>query len=587
MARAQAEAWRVAQGLCNRAKATVLGDLPSAWLPHVAFMREVRPGVDALGGLFAKVAFPQSTDPEQYALAVAEVGMTAALDFMSAAPIVGGLMKWILGLGGLLGRLFASSEPDEVKMLMLPWEAYSKAADQDFVQKFLVERFFSGVDWTDIFMPPYEAVPWTAGRGVNKAGKDVGLIWAPIKGGQVAHSVWGIGAMPGTFKMAGIVQSPDLPPADPRLLRYFSDGTMMHWGRALTDTGEFYPATAQTSMLAWQQAQRDGSPDMYKVDCGAVESAWVLYWDQFFDSLFYGFKKDEWIGEFAAPYLAVEAGTLRLGLRDPSRPSSPQLQRPHPAPLITPTIFTAGAGTPATRNPCLYLEHADGPYGRGGKANKMGAVSGGSLANVYQRKDGRAVASGGPASPGDVAPPNGSVCVPWPSGEELLVKYRRPDDAFILPAVRRLRERQKWCLKHTLVSAYVRCDGPDAYAAFAADPELRQMCRDMRAKLLQNPARFKVILADVHDIDPAFEVQLRKAGVTNTLAQMAGTFGLKNEADDDAKDDPAPPAIGPSGGVPFEGDLPPRVPRNSPKGGAAIGLAALGLGYLGYRHFAR
>lgn len=584
MSQAQARAWRNAQAMCNKAKATIVGDLPSAWLPEVAYFGPVRPGVDGLRGLWADVVFKQSLDPVQFGLAVAEVGMEAALDFMGAAPIVGGLMKFIMNIGNMLGSLFSSQAPQEDKELLLPWKDYTLNSDQDIVNMLLVDKYFASVDWTAIFLPPFElGVPWTSGLGV-KDGKKVGVIWAPIKGGQVAYASGGIGAMPGTYRIAGLVQSPNLPQADPRLLRYFGDGTMMHWGRALTDTGEFYPASAQTSTLAWQQAQRAGSPDMFKVDCAKIESAWREYFDQFFDSLWRVYNDDdEWVGEFAAPYLAVQGGELRLGLRDPARPKSPTLQRPHPAPLITPTIFTAGAGTPATRNKCLYLEDESGPYGKGQDAVRgFGNISsGGTLATPYKRDDrSRAVASGGPGWPASKPMPRNAVCVPWPSGEELLVTYSRPDVAFTTPAARRLAERQRWSLRHTLVSAYVRCDGPTAYAAFKADPQLANLCRDMREKLLQDPARYLVRLADVADIDPAFEKRLRKSGVNNSPSQMSQHIGRVNtEVDADAVNDPDPPAIPPAGGIPFDIGRPVRRGRDDSSigGVAVVGTLAIAL----------
>lgn len=577
MAQAQARAWRTAQAMCNKAKATIVGDLPSAWLPEVAFFGEIRPGVDALRGLWAAVEFPQSTVPDDFVVAVAEVGMQAALDFMGAAPIVGGLMKFVLNLGGMLGTLFASPASQVQKELLLPWKDYKLYSDQDIVNQLLVDKYFAGVDWTAMFLPPFAVdAPWILTPGV-KDGKRLGMIWAPVKSGQIAYSSEGVGSMPGTYRIAGQVQSPDLDQADPRLLRYFGDGTMMHWGRTLTDVGEYYPASAQTCTLAWQQAQRDGSPDMFKVDCAAVETAWRAYFDQFFDSLWRVYNDaDEWAGEFAAPYLAVQGAVLRLGLRDPdAADDTPTLQRPHPAPLITPTIFTAGAGTPATRNKCLYLESVLGPRGK----LKDGSISsGGSLATPYIRdKRGRAVASGGPSWPPNKALPAGTRCVPWPSGEELLVNYSRPDVAFTTPAARRLAERQRWCLRHTLVCAYVRPDGPNAYAAFKANPQLAKLCRDMRDKLLQDSARFQVRLADVAAIDPAFEARLRKeGGVNNSPMQMSQHIGLAASAQAAAEliDDPPPPAIPPGGGIPFDVVKPARKGRSDTRGGGGLLLLA-------------
>lgn len=65
----QAQAWQSGLALVNFAKATVVGDILADALPQVAWMSKSGPA-----GLFAKVAFPQSTDPGELAKALARVG---------------------------------------------------------------------------------------------------------------------------------------------------------------------------------------------------------------------------------------------------------------------------------------------------------------------------------------------------------------------------------------------------------------------------------------------------------------------------------------------------------------------------------
>lgn len=565
LCRAQGVAWQQALSMANKIKATVVGDFPSAWIPRLAFTAKGKGALggslDALQGLWAEVAFPQSADPARLGWAIAQVGLEVALNFAGAVPIVGGILKFIMNLGDMLASLFTSSQPTPVKKLYLPWGAYSKDTDEDLV-KLIINQYYGKVDWTGIFLPPFDtSVEWKVVTGVQDK-EELGKMWVPWKDKQLAVSSQGLGCMPGTYRMAGYVQSPGVPQeSDERLLRYFSDGTLIRWGRVLTDQGDFFPATSQTGVLAWQQAQKAGSPDMYKVDCDAVEAAWIAYFDRFFDSLWKEYTdNDEWAGEFAAPYLAVKTNKWRLGWRDPDHPVDTEIHRPHPAALITPDIFTKGAATEATRNPCLFEESMKGPTEGGTNI----------MAKVYEREpgSGRFVKSGGRAvNTNNIT--KGFKCSPWPSGYELLSTYARPDDAFILPAVRRLRKLQERALESTLVSAYCRpveVAGLPAYAAFAANKKLRDRCLEVRKILLGHDARFQVNLRDVADIDPQFEKQLRAAGVTNSPSQMAMKFGKISGSI--GKDEPLPDALPPAKGtIPFD------RPEKS-KGGGAVPLIA-------------
>ncbi|MBZ5715277.1 hypothetical protein [Nannocystis pusilla] len=574
--RAQARAWRDALALANKAKATIAGDIPTNWLPRIAWLDKLRPGVEAFEGLWAEVDWSTSRDPVMLGKDVAEVGLQTALNFVGAVPIVGKLMAGIVGLGDFISRLFDSPAPIQQKRILLPWGSYSKSTDQDLVQKFLVETYCPGVDWTNIFLPPFEPVPWKIADGVQD-GEIVGQMFAPISGGQVAWSTTGLGAMPGTERVAGLIQSPKVPQADPRLLRYFSDGTMFRWGRALTDTGDFLPAFAQTCTLLWQQCQKGGSPDMYKLDLDKIELAWEEYFGTFFESVWSEFAKDEWAGEFAAPYLAVTGAKTRLGLK---RNGYDPLPRPMPAPLITPKIFAEGAGTVLTRNSCAWLEPRQGPtwpYPEG----SYSTAQLGPYPPPYKRVNQRIALSGGPAWPIGSPLSAGAKCRPWPEPEDLLVKYSSPFEAMIKPAIDRMRQLQTKCLTSTLVTAYVRVTesgGMPPYAAFAASPTLRAKALDARQLLLAHEARFGILLSDVDEVDPAFADQLRASGVTNSPAQLAQARGLGLKIGQGGKggEDELPSALPPQGGSPW---APPDRP-SSGGGGAGLAIAGVGLGAL-------
>ena len=80
----QAQAWQSGLSLVNFAKATVVGDILGEALPNVAWMSKSGPA-----GLFAKVAFPQSTDPGDIGKALARVALDVAVAAISSVPIVG------------------------------------------------------------------------------------------------------------------------------------------------------------------------------------------------------------------------------------------------------------------------------------------------------------------------------------------------------------------------------------------------------------------------------------------------------------------------------------------------------------------
>ncbi|MFY0531716.1 hypothetical protein [Nannocystis pusilla] len=130
--------------------------------------------------------------------------------------------------------------------------------------------------------------------------------------------------------------------------------------------------------------------------------------------------------------------------------------------------------------------------------------------------------------------PDGYRCVTWPTGEERLTKYRRPEEAIIGPACDHLLKMQERCLEATLVCAYVRPDAVDdleAHGAFRNNKALHDKCVAMRTILLQHEARFRVNLRDAEAADPIFAQKLRDSGVNNSPSQMSQNFkrtaGLK------------------------------------------------------------
>ena len=580
----QAQAWRDGLALVNFAKATAVGDLLSESLSKVAWISKSGPA-----GLFANVAFPQTTDPAKLALALASVALDIAIAAISSIPIVGQILGAVVQVARFLYRIFTTPKEAEPELL-LPWSAYSDKVDEDLVKNFLWKYFGQGVDWTAIWLPPYELAAWELHKAARD-GKEFkgGQVWAPLISGEIPYAQGQLGCIPNTIRVAGHLQriAGDAPVAI--LRRHWLDYGDIGWGGIVTNVGDFFPSTGQVAGGMWKQAERPGSPDMYKVDARAIKSAWADYFGQFFDSGFSLYDKDRTIGEVLAPYICMDVNNEpRLGI--------PNLMRPHPAPFVTPAIFKSGPGTRETWNQCLFMEEdlpkklPDWPHDRWDDKNAKLPAEQPDVnyraqhyigADGYATTDwGKAVSTTGKnpgiAQPGALGPMKeplpGYRCVQWPTGQERLSRYRKPDEAITGPSCDHMVKMQTRCLETSLVSAYIRpdeVDGLDPHGAFRNNKALHDKCIAMRKVLLKHEARFRVNLKDAEAADPVFAQLLRDSGVNNSPMQLSQhlqkiSAGL---SDDDTPVEP-PPA--PAGGLPF-GDL---APPPKPEGMGWKAMAA-------------
>jgi hypothetical protein len=557
----QAQAWRDGLALVNFAKATIVGDILSESLSKVAWV-----GKNGPAGLFASVAFPQTTDPNKLGLALANVALDVAIAAISSIPIVGQILGAVVQVARFLFRIFTAPKESEPELLM-PWSAYSDKVDEDLVNDFLYKFFGQGSDWTGIWLPPYEIAPWELHKAARD-GKEYkgGQVWAPVVGGEIPFAQGQLGCIPNTVRVAGHLQR--LPGGAPvaTLRRHFLSFGEISWGGIVTNIGDFYPSTAQVAGGMWKQAERLGNPDMYKVDARAIKTAWADYFGQFFESGFSLYKDDMSIGELLAPYICIiRNNEPQLGI--------PNLFRPHPAAFVTPAIFKQGPGTPDTWTDCLFVEEdlpkklADWPYDRpGDKYARLPAETPdlNFRPDHYVGKDGyttddwaRAVKRGAPfgALRGQKLP-DGYRCIPWPTGAERITAYKRPEAAIVGPACDHMAKMQTRCLERTLVCAYVRPDEVDGLAphgAFRSNKALHDKCITMRAVLLKHEDRFKVNLKDAEAADPVFAQKLRDAGVNNSPAQLSQNLNKLTSALGGDGSPPEPPPT-PAGGLPF-GDL--------------------------------
>jgi hypothetical protein len=563
----QAQAWRDGLALVNYAKATSVGDILNETLGKVAWSSKAGPA-----GLFANVSFPQTSDPSKLAQALSAVALDVAVAAISSIPIVGQILGAIVQVARFLFRIFSTPKAAEPELL-LPWSTYSSSLDEDIVEHFLWKYFGQGVDWTPIWLPPYEVVPWELHKAARD-GKEYkgGQVWAPLHNGEIAYAQGQLGCIPNTVRVAGHLQRiPGGAPVE-ALRRHWLAFGEISWGGIVTNVGDSFPSTGQVAGGMWKQAECPGSPDMYKVDARAIKSANEDYYGQFFDSGFVHYKSDASIGELLAPYICVILGNQpRLGI--------PNMMRPHPAPFVTPAIFKQGPGTPETRTDCLFVEEdlpkklADWPHDRADdKYARLPAEvpdvnlrpdhyvdQDGYTTNDWARAVRRATDAGSSNDMGALRGqtlPKGYRCVPWPTGPERISAYKRPEEAIIGPACDHMIEMQARCLERTLVAAYIRpeaVDGLEAHGAFRQNKALRDKCKQVRSLLLKHDARYRVNLKDAETADPAFAQKLRESGVNNTPSQMSKHLGRRGAGiSDDNSPLPQPPE--PAGGLPF-GDL--------------------------------
>ena len=562
LSQAGAQAWNQATQILWKTKATIAGDLLGDVWSRVA---SALPGNGEIAGLLAEVPFAVTADPVQLLGAMASVGIDLALNAVSAIPVAGWIIGIAVGIGKALAALFKGlrkgDNVDPAQRARLPWGQYNRDIDQEWVRTF-IKIDAAGVDWTPMFAPPTDAITWQLLDGVDKDDPKtvLGQVLAPFANKTVAYNGM-YGCLPGTFRVAGLLQYRPRPQRSDDDLRFYNDGTIIQQNGDFTQTGDFFPALQQLAGTTWQQIAA-GGPDAYKVDCVKLESMWRDWFSALYTS-----AMEQGYGTYLLPYLAREVhGEWRLGA-NASGILSPAGTDWSPVPLVTPETFKTGAlATPKSRTRCMYTDvMVDGKRvtsGDGGQRWTRDAKTGAFIAPPPSPWAGRA----------------GHLCVPWPPGDLLLSKYRRADDAIITPAVKAVAQLQRRRLSRSLDCAYVRPfavgDRP-AYAAFA-DKSLQAHCVEMRKRLLTHPARMQVEYETVRAVDPEYADALRGAGVPTTAAQRAAAMmkvtGFKAATQ---PLDPKEPPLGPprplQGGLPFD-----PTPEDAKDGRSWLGPVVLG-----------
>ena len=577
LCQAGAQAWNQASQMLWKTKATLAGDvLGDVW----SRTTWIDPKTDTISGLLAEVPFGITSDPSRLLGAMASVAVDLALDEISEIPVAGWIIGLVVGIGEAITRLFAGMRlgdtvPPE-RRSRLPWGVYNREIDQEWVRTF-INIDAAGVDYTPMFSPPTEAIPWQLADGIDQQDKQsvLGKILAPFANKTVRYS-GGYGCLPGTFRVAGLVQYRDWKqPPNPEL-RYYGSGAIVQQYGEFTQTGDYFPALQQIAGMTWQQLAT-GGPDTYKVDCVKLERLWRDWFSALYTSAL-----EQGHGDYLLPYLARRVqGEWRLGA-NASGIYCPAATDGTYVPLVTRGTFKDGLlATPKTRTQCWF---ADGIAGDG---KRFGFEA----AQPWPRDKNTGEYSAPPPSKFRNRPNYANI--PWPPAELLLSQYRRADEVMTTPAVQAVAKLQRRRLSRSLDCAYVRptaVDGRPAYAAFVDNKPLRDHCIEMRKLLLKHPARMQVEYETVREVDKEYAEALRASGVPTTAAQRAiKKFAGKLSASEASLDptEPAPEApLPPQGGLPFD-PVPPTERGRGWLGPVLLGGAALAttLGIvLGVRH---
>lgn len=554
-----AEAWNQATQILWKTKATLSGDVLGDVWSNVAW---IDPKGDTVAGLLAEVPFELTSDPARLLGSMASVAVDIALKAVSAIPVAGWIIGIVVGIGKMFAKIFtgASDRIAPVQRARLPWVKYSRDTDQEWVRTFITVDAATA-DWTPLFCPSTDARPWQLMDGVDAEDPDtvLGKILAPVANKTVQYNGM-YGCLPGTFRVAGLVQYRGWRQPPNSELRFYGSGQIVQQHGEFTQTGDYFPALQQLAGTTWQQIAA-GGPDTYKVDCAKIERMWRDWF-----SALYSSAMEQGLGDYLLPYLARKVqGEWRLGA-NASGIYRPMASNGDYVPLVTPGTFKDGIlATAKTRTNCWFAD--------GVTDGKRWAFE---TAQQWPRDEKTGEFRAPP--PSKYGQRREYACVPWPPAELLLSQYKRADEMITTPAARAVAQLQRRRLSRSLDCAYVRplaADGRPAYAAFVGDTALRDHCIEMRKRLLKHPARMGVEYETVLEVDKEYAEALRETGIPTTPAQRAvaklgKTLGSGAAEPLDPKEPPPGEAFPLQGGLPFD-----------PGGGEEKGRSWLGPALLG------
>jgi hypothetical protein len=270
------------------------GGIRQQWLDKMAWDVEgTRPGDAVVRGLFANFDFPSTLSVGELRNTGVQFGLKAAQAIISGIPVYGQIISAVVDIGKWLFSLVGRDE-QEVK-LVVPWEEYSQEDDTNMVRA-IAKQISPRVDWTALFRPALDVdLRYETGGfriAPTEEGGETRAYGVFTAGGQADYrSVAegddpGIGFMPGTERMADIIQISKL-----------RGGPTWRYD-AVTSIGDFTPSAVQYCLAAWSMVNQAGSGDMYKVKVAELIEDWAVYWDAFFEQgldqvRFYANRKDQ------------------------------------------------------------------------------------------------------------------------------------------------------------------------------------------------------------------------------------------------------------------------------------------------------
>lgn len=531
-----------------------LGDTLNA---TTGVLKHLQPQVDLV---MKSVAIGSSLLEADIEDALVDAAFGAGMKALGAAGPIGKIVAAVIGLGKMVWDIIAQREKIQKAAAaqrealawaqMPPLQEPSAATDSYMANKDVIERMSSG-SWTRIFAPRFE--PYSMWVGLERKG---GFAFAPGKTQEVkdlfGRSIQvfepsnGVGLVPGFDYITSVIQVSL--PYDSVPIRQWQADRSYSWPiqpRLVRDVGSYYVNTGRLAAIAWSWAtEQDATPNLYKIDVGTpgssrrdcLHSQWSAYYG---NGLQYLREKTGDPKMLAGDNLEYVYGS---GLACALASWECKLKTEEST-TYRPKFLRINPGLPAVRmNDSISLH----PYGCAVRPLYIQGMA------------------------------EGRYC--------LVSLY----ESHIRATLEKVRERQVFYLRHSLVCAYAR-EGWDAFR----DPAMRELLRKMRATLLKHPDRKLIDLDDVPDDEPFngedWKTQLIKAGVKKT---PAGQFGLKVPVGTiEPSDEPAPSVPSWLDKMPFaDYDTPPEEAPAAGPSLAHVGLvggASLLGGWLAYRAWKR
>jgi hypothetical protein len=536
LSQAGAQAWNRATQMLWKTKATIAGDLLGDTWSKVAW---IDGRTDAVAGMLAEVAFAVTSDPDKLLAAMSNVAIDIALNAVSAIPVAGWIIGIVVGIGRALAALFRGAKDNAVPpedRARLPWSVYNREIDQEWVRTF-INIDAAGVDWTPMFAPPTDAIPWQLLPGVDKQGSRLGSVLAPFANKTVAYNGM-YGCLPGTSASRASCSTAAARSRPP------SSCASTTTARSSTATAiSRRPAITSPPCSSSRGPPGSRSRPAARTPTRSIVCAWR-------SSGATGSRPStppRW--SRATPITCCPTSRAR----STANGGSARTPRASSCPRRT-TARSSRSSPPRRSRPALWPRGSRGPSASTPMASSMESRS----RMVTAVAPGKRTPKTGVYTAPPLSPWNGrsgTVCVGWPPADLLLSKYRRVDDAITTPAIKAVAQLQQRRLRASLDCAYVRpvaVKGAQAYAAFN-DKALRDLCLDMRKRLLTHPARMEVEYETAREVDPEYADALKTAGVPTTPVQRAAAK-MKLAGASTKPLDPAAPL--PARPLPLQGGLP-------------------------------